>query len=79
MKKITFGTSYFINQRAITKYYTPYGFDNAAIQQKLERGEIHIGKPDLRPGDVLKLNKEEGRYFIETTEKETRHENKFSN
>jgi len=70
MKTLTFGTPYFLDKKSINKYYRPYGFDKKAIEQKLSSGEIHIGKPPLTSGDVLKINKEEGRYFIETKEKE---------
>lgn len=36
------------------------------VQHKLESGEIHIGKPELKPGEKLLLNHEEGRYSIQS-------------
>ncbi len=49
------GTSYFKSKAAAIRYYRPYGFDRAAVEQKLAEGEIHIGVPPTKPGDTLQL------------------------
>jgi hypothetical protein len=36
----------------------------AAVQQKLDAGEIHIGPPQIKPAQRLQINRSEGRYFI---------------
>ena len=63
------GTSHFESETAAVKYYTPYEDSvkdaRAAVETKLKEGEIHIGKPALKEGEKLVLNKEEGRYFIQ--------------
>lgn len=64
-----YGTSHFESYSAALKYYKPYGYDNLAINRKISEGEIHIGKPQSKPGEKVLLNHSEGRYFIE--EKQT--------
>lgn len=56
-----YGTSYFISYSAAARYYG----DRETASQKLAAGEIHIGKPELKPGERLHLDRPEGRYFIE--------------
>lgn len=70
------GTCYFPSYGAAMRYYRPYegvivrGAQmqdlRRSVDQKLNAGEIHIGKPELRPGDTLTI--EDNRYHI--TEKE---------
>ena len=38
------------------------------VQNKIKDKEIKIGKPELREGERLLFNQEEGRYFIEKGE-----------
>lgn len=70
-EKMQSGTSYFVSKEAAVKYYKGQDYDDAevAVEQKLKDGEIHIGKPELKDGETLKVNKEEGRYFIEADRK----------
>jgi len=56
-----YGTSYFVTRAAAAEYY---GSAEEA-SRKLAAGEIHIGKPELKPGERLRLDESEGRYFIE--------------
>lgn len=62
------GTSYFPNLNAAQMYYREQfvtTYDNAGIivQEKIQSGEIHIGKPPLKPGQKLFVR--DNRYFIE--------------
>ena len=63
------GTSHFESKAAAVRYYQPYhyGDTTAAVERKLEEGEIHISLPAAKPGQTVTLNREEGRYFIEET------------
>lgn len=62
----TIGTSYFVSFDAAVKYYRDYEeFPASAVATKLEEGDIHIGKPPIKPGEKLSLNSE-GRYVITT-------------
>ena len=60
-----YGTSYFINQAAAIRYYRDQGYDADAIGQKFADGEIHTGKPPVKSGQRVLLDRTEGRYFIE--------------
>lgn len=59
-----YGTSYFPTRGNAIRYYRDYeGKDAAtAVDRKLAAGEIHIGKPPLKPGDVLTI--EDCRYHV---------------
>jgi hypothetical protein len=63
------GTSYFPSPAHAESYYTPYwkglsDFDfNKIIKEKIRSGEIHIGKPALKPGQTLFI--QDNRYFIQ--------------
>lgn len=50
----TIGTSHFVSREAAILYYRPQ-FDNAAaeVDRKLADDEIHIGPPQIKPGDTL--------------------------
>ena len=63
-----YGTSHFASKLDAYVYYKPYGYDDVrtAVDRKLAEGEIHIGKPEAKPGERVLLNVQEGRYFIET-------------
>lgn len=63
------GTSHFPSYGAALRYYRPYEQPLASTQQlrqvidrKLNEGQIHIGKPALKPGQTLTI--EDNRYHI---------------
>lgn len=56
----TTGTSYFVSRRAAECFYLPYENGDQvaakeAVARKLEAGEIHVGKPELKAGEGLRL------------------------
>ena len=59
------GTCHFVSIAAARSYYARQGEDAAAVLDKLEEGAIHIGPPELKPGQVLHVIADEGRYEIE--------------
>jgi hypothetical protein len=61
------GTCYFVTREAAIRYYQPYEYPIAAeaVADKLARGEIFIGKPDLKPGQRLTTIDGGARYAIE--------------
>jgi hypothetical protein len=61
------GTSYFPSYTAALTYYKDYHYPDTAkaIQRKAREGEIHIGKPAMRPGQRLVLVDNGLRYGIE--------------
>lgn len=58
------GTSHFVSMTAAIRYYDQYGCSVNEVETKLADGEIHIGKPDLKPGQTLSVIPNEGRYQI---------------
>lgn len=64
------GTSYFPSYGAALRYYRPYEQPcttqelRAVIDRKLNEGQIHIGRPPLKPGDRLTI--EDNRYHVIT-------------
>lgn len=64
------GTSHFVSETAAIKYYNTYsfGFGHLQLKHKLESGEIHIGKPELKANQTCFINDKEGRYFIQEGE-----------
>lgn len=73
------GTCYFPTYGAALRYYRPYAGHysdgsktqteavRALVDQRLNEGEIHIGKPDLKPGETLSI--EDNRYHIISPDK----------
>jgi hypothetical protein len=59
------GTANFVSKAAAVRYYRDYGFDAADVDRKIAEGEIHIGKPTLKPGDRLVVVYNGTRYAIE--------------
>lgn len=61
------GTSYFVSMAKAAQYYRDYEGDDgyAAAQRKVREGSIHIGKPDLKPGQRLLIIDNGTRYAIE--------------
>ena len=64
--KTKWGTSHFISYTSARNYYSKQGESREAVDRKIEEKLITIGKPDLKPGERLIVNFEEGRYFIES-------------
>jgi|OM-RGC.v1.035453989 hypothetical protein len=56
------GTPYFASMPDAVNYYRNYGEGREAVKRKLEAGEIHLGKPSVRPGERLSI--EDGRYIV---------------
>ncbi|WP_432263267.1 hypothetical protein [Cupriavidus sp. TMH.W2] len=61
------GTSYFESRAAADRYYREYGYPDAEIP--LAEGAIQIGRPMLKPGEMLSIIPGEGRYQIHVGEK----------
>lgn len=68
---IRIGTSYFASRRAAERYYADYSdYGSAArsvaqwVSDKLAAGEIHLGKPPLKAGEVCVLIDNCTRYAV---------------
>ena len=59
-----YGTFNFESLEAAVAYYKPYGFLEEDVLDKLNAGEIIIGKPNV-PSDVV-VYLDNGRYILET-------------
>jgi hypothetical protein len=59
------GTSHFVSKQTAIRYYAYEGATAADIDRKLSEGLIHIGKPDLKPGQRLTVIDDGTRYAIE--------------
>lgn len=71
MKIVRSGTSYFVSRSHAVHYYLPYAggsYSDASVMvsDKLAAGEIHLGKPDVKPGEWLITIDGGDRYGIET-------------
>jgi hypothetical protein len=66
--KVTVGTSYFVDRVKAVKYYRNQCHDNrmalAVVANRLRAGDIHIGKPDIKPGQELIIIDDGTRYAI---------------
>jgi hypothetical protein len=62
-----YGTSYFLSRRAAIYYFSDYESApvGAAVDRKIAEGLIHIGKPELKPGQTLHVIDSGLRYAIE--------------
>jgi hypothetical protein len=58
------GTAHFRTLRDAELYYDNYGFEPADVREKIERGEVSLGAPDVSEGESLVLDTD-GRYHIE--------------
>jgi len=72
-RRIVWGTSHFVSMHTANVYYLPYYHGDRqatleAVQDKVQHGEIHIGKPlqQLKPGDEVVLIDGGTRYGIRT-------------
>lgn len=61
---MTVGTSYFVSGPAAVRYYRDYGLEPHHVQNKIDAGEIHLGKPDVKPGQRLSVIDDGTRYAI---------------
>lgn len=59
------GTNHFTSKSAADKYYYFQGFLPADVTRKITNGEIKIGPPQIKDGQKLLIDKNEGRYFIQ--------------
>ena len=59
-----YGTSYFTSMSAAIRYYRDYGDDADDVRRKIREGQIHIGKPPLKPGQRLGTTDGGKRYEI---------------
>tara|TARA_R110002051_G_scaffold320127_1_gene405011 strand:+ start:166 stop:399 length:234 start_codon:yes stop_codon:yes gene_type:complete len=66
--EIKMGTSHFESEQAAVNYYYSQCYDKDTVgrdvMEKIERGEITIGPPELKDGERLEIIKGEGRYAI---------------
>lgn len=70
--KTTTGTSHFVDLIAARRYYAdqePVGRGSREhvaklVAEKLNAGEIHLGKPATKPGETISIIPGEGRYAI---------------
>lgn len=66
-----FGTSHFVSHAHAVSYYRPYAPDlnyrerRAWIESKVRDGEIHIGRPECKPGESIVTIDDGTRYAIE--------------
>ena len=69
------GTNHFKSIDSAVKYYSQYHEDPdqnemyKTILNKIDCGEIFIGKPDTSPGEKIVINISEGRYFKQIIDK----------
>jgi hypothetical protein len=66
------GTSHFESLAAAEKYYRCYRVTRDNVGRKIAGGEIHIGKPEVKSGQILGLD-EDRRYWIEEPEQQAGH------
>jgi hypothetical protein len=65
------GTSHFVNFTKACDYYKGQGYDDLSVSElerfvrdKLDDGEIELGKPELNIGETLLLIDEGTRYAV---------------
>lgn len=59
------GTSYFVSKQAALKYYAYERATMVDINRKIDEGLIHIGKPELKPGQILSIIDDGTRYAVQ--------------
>lgn len=60
------GTNHFATHGQAEAYYFNYGFSFKDVREKIRNKEIEVGKPQIKEGESLSLDKD-GRYWIEKT------------
>jgi hypothetical protein len=58
------GTSYFPTTADAYRYYAAMGETLRGVCDKIDAGEIHIGKPPLKAGETLQLIDDRTRWAI---------------
>lgn len=60
------GTSYFPTKSDAIKYYAPICDEDVrlTVENKIAQGEIHIGQPQIKPGEKLFI--QDNRYHIQS-------------
>ncbi len=72
MSKTTYGTSHFVSREMAVRYYADYEQNPlAAVEYKLQEGSIHIGKPEVKPGQELSVIDNGARYAITENNNQT--------
>jgi len=68
---MTYGTSHFVSKAAAIRYYRDYEGSDAkqVVEQKIREGQIHIGRPHLKPGETLSVVDGGKRYAISNPRK----------
>lgn len=67
---MTWGTSHFVSRAMAVRYYGEYtpgaklAEKVATVDRKLKEGSIHIGPPELKPGETLSVIDDGTRYAI---------------
>jgi hypothetical protein len=62
---MTTGTSHFVSKAAALRYFAYENATMASIERKIAEGSIHIGKPELKPGQRLRVIDGGTRYAVE--------------
>lgn len=57
------GTSHFFDMTSCLAYYKKLGYDAREVKEMVKKGEISIGRPKLKEGETLCLDKD-NRYII---------------
>lgn len=63
---MTVGTSHFVSFARACQYYAVYGYSKADVRKLVNTGEIHIGAPQVQPGERLVFIDDATRYAITT-------------
>lgn len=58
------GTAHFRNLKAAVRYYSDYGYSETDVREKVDKGEIFLGKPEVRIGEALCVADNGTRYYI---------------
>ena len=65
INQLIFGTNYFGSKAMAYRYFARQGDDRATVDQKIKEKLIYCtGLPDVKAGQELCFNYDEGRYFI---------------
>jgi hypothetical protein len=67
VEKMATGTAHFVSIDKAAQYYRDYDHNDgyATVRRKLKEQSIHIGKPELKPGQKLHIIDNGTRYAIE--------------
>ena len=62
--KTMFGTNNFVSIQSACKYYREYGINANTVREKIQSGEIIIGKPECKSDAEIVLIDNETRYGV---------------